>query len=219
MNMKQKLLAAAIALSALTSVAVVPAANAEVEVAASVGVSNMYYWRGFDLGGGAAVFGDVNVSASGFYAGAWTSSGDEVMGTEYDLYFGYGGEIGDFSYGLNYTTYIYPEADEALSPFDAAEAILTLGYGPAYVSYHYGLEDFEDSSYLKVGANFGKFGLAYGVHMNEESGVGNDEYSHLDLSYAYNDNLSFMLGVVVDDVDDKFNDEAKFIVSLSLPIQ
>src|SRR5690606_34056698 len=150
---------------------------------------------------------------------AWTSSGDEVMGTEYDLYFGYGGEIGDFSYGLNYTTYIYPEADEALSPFDASEAILTLGYGPAYVSYHYGLEDFEDSSYLKVGANFGKFGLAYGVHMNEESGVGNDEYAHLDLSYAYNDNLSFMLGVVVDDVDDKFNDEAKFIVSLSLPIQ
>src|SRR5690606_4017910 len=83
MNMKQKLLAAAIALSALTSVAVVPAANAEVEVAASVGVSNMYYWRGFDLGGGSAVLGDVNVSASGFYAGAWASSGDEVMGTEY----------------------------------------------------------------------------------------------------------------------------------------
>src|SRR5690606_33155769 len=97
-KMQKKLLASAVALSALASVALTPVAHAQAEVSATVSASNMYYWRGFDLGGGAAIVGDINVSASGFYAGAWTSSGDEANGTEYDLYVGYGGEVGDFSY-------------------------------------------------------------------------------------------------------------------------
>src|SRR6186713_2639044 len=91
MKMKQKLIASAVALSAMAGFAV-PAAHAE--VAASVSASNMYYWRGFDLNGGAALIADVHASAAGFYTGIWASSGDGGLGTEYDWYAGYGFDLG-----------------------------------------------------------------------------------------------------------------------------
>src|SRR5690606_33582284 len=87
-KMHKNFLASAVALSAMASLALTPAAHAE--VSASVGASNMYYWRGLDLGGGAAISADINYSASGFFGGLWTSSGDEGWGTEYDIYAGYG---------------------------------------------------------------------------------------------------------------------------------
>ncbi len=207
MKMKHKVLSTAVA-SALALGALAPAAHAT-EVSAEIGAASMYYWRGFDLGGGAAVWGDLSVSASGFYAGIWTSSGDKALGTEYDLYVGYGTEIGDFGIDVSYATYVYPEVE--ISPGDVAELILGLSYGPAFLSYHYGLEDLEDYWYAMVGVNVGDFTLAYGQH--------EFEYSHVDVTYNYNDNLSFTLGLVVDDVDGEFNNDPKFVVSFSLPIE
>src|SRR5690606_30558758 len=106
MKFSKKMLAGSVAVSAMALSAVAPVANAE--VSASVGVANMYLWRGFNLGddgssgslGNPAVWGDINFSASGFTAGIWTSSGDTFAGTEYDLYAGYSGEVNDFSYGV-----------------------------------------------------------------------------------------------------------------------
>ncbi|MGD8175721.1 TorF family putative porin [Marinimicrobium sp. ARAG 43.8] len=217
MNLKQKFLAGAVAASAMASAALAPVAHAEAEVSASVGAANMYYWRGYDLGNGdPAVWGDINVSASGFYAGMWASSGDAALGTEYDLYAGYGNEINGFSFDLSLWSYSYPSADEPISPGDNVEAILGVGYGPLAVTYYHGLEDLDDYSYLTVGAAFGDFSLTYGVHDGEAE---LDGYSHVDLSYAYNENLSFTLGLVTDDVDGLNNDEAKFVVGFSIPIE
>jgi hypothetical protein len=56
------------------------------------------------------------------------------------------------------------------------------------------------------------------MHMHDTSGAGFDEYSHIDLSYAYNENLSFTLGLVVDDMDGQQADDAVFLVTLALPI-
>lgn len=215
-KMKQRLLAGAITLSAMASIAAAPAASAAPEVSASVGAANMYYWRGLDLGGGAAVWGDLNVSAAGFTAGVWTSSGDEAWGTEYDLYAGYAGEFRDFSYGLSYVSYNYSEGD--IGPGDFAEIVASVGYGPAKITYYDNIANeeergysYDDYNYVTAELNFAKFGIKYGVH--------EDDLSHLDLSYFFNDNLTFTLGKVIDDADGFYNDEAKFIVGLRLPIE
>ena len=55
------------------------------------------------------------------------------------------------------------------------------------------------------------------------------DLSHVDLTYAYNDKLSFTLGKVIDDAEEGSmgdvdyvagaNDEVKFVVAFSLPIE
>jgi len=219
MNMKQKFLAGAVAASAMASAALAPVAHAE--VSASVGAANMYYWRGYDLGNGdPAVWGDINVSSNGFYAGMWASSGDATFGTEYDLYAGYGSEVGGFTYDVSLWSYSYPSDSSpgaATAPGDLVEAVVGLGYGPVSFTYYENIEGSDtDYSYMTLGAAFGDFSVTYGMH----DGVAEyDGYSHVDLGYAYNENLSFTLGLVVDDVDGLNNDEAKFVVGFSIPIE
>lgn len=221
MKMKQKLLAGAVALSALAGFAV-PAAHAEAEVAASVGASNMYYWRGFDLGGGAALSADVNVSSNGFIAGVWTSSGDGTLGTEYDLYAGYSGSSGDFTYGVSLISYNYPTlGSAAIGPGDYVEIAPTLGYGPLKVTYydaiaadHDPLGD-KDYSYATVELIFDKVSFKYGQHMSS----GDTTSSHLDATFKYNDKLSFTLGTLIDDGDNPEANDANFVVNLTLPIE
>lgn len=227
MKMKQKFLASAIALSALASTAVIPAANAA-EVAASVGAANMYYWRGFDLGGGAAIIGDINVSSNGFIAGLWTSSGDEVLGTEYDIYAGYSGSIGDFTYGVSVVSYVYPTLGEdiAVEPGDYVEVIPTLGYGPFKVTYYDAVEadhaplGDDEYSYLTAELMFEKFSFKYGQHMTDYDGEDTlDGVSHLDATYKYNDKLSFTVGSIIEANDSDYQDkQLNFVVTLSLPI-
>lgn len=224
MKMKQKLIAGAIALSAMAGFAV-PAAHAE--VSAAVGAANMYYWRGLDLGeGDPQIWGDLKVSGSGFYGGVWAGSGDAVMGQEYDLYVGYGNAFGDFKFDISVWSYSYPKpasatevvdgesidvTPEALSPGDLVEAVAMIGYGPIAFTYYENLEGADDYNYMTLAGTFGAFTVKYGVH--------EDDLSHVDLTYAYNSKLSFTVGKVVDDVDGSYNDEAKFVVGLALPIE
>lgn len=234
MKMKQKLVASAVALSAFAGFTV-PAAYAE--VAASVGVANMYYWRGLDLGrGDPALIGDVNVSANGAYAGLWASSGDIVSGTEYDFYAGYKFSADKFFVDLNYTTYMYPsvsgQADSAVDDVenygfhDIADVAVTLGLTPAEdLSFKFmhriGIADIlgdAEYTYTTVSGTFSKFTALVGMH-SDDTGV-YDGLTHLDLSYAYNSKLTFTLGKVIDQGEDDFyNDELKLIVTLSLPIE
>jgi hypothetical protein len=208
MKMKQKLIASAIALSAMAGFAV-PAAHAD--VTATVGAGNMYYWRGLDLGGGASAWGDLKYSESGFYTGIWGGSGDGTMGNEYDLYAGYGAAIGDFKYDLSVWTYSYPSAEAPLSPGDLSEAVLMLGYGPIAFTYYDNIAGGSGYTYMTLAATFGDFTVKYGEHK--------DSMSHVDLTYAFNSKVSFTLGKVVDDVDGAFSDEAQFVVGFTLPIE
>jgi uncharacterized protein (TIGR02001 family) len=219
MKMKQKLVAGAIALSAMAGFSV-PAAHAE--VSAAVGAANMYYWRGFDLGNGdAQVWGDLNASAAGFYGGIWGASGDAASGQEYDLYAGYGHEFGGFTVDLSVWSYNYPSSE--VSPGDLTEAVLAVGFGPVTATYYKNIaSEYGDNSYTyaTLAVELDKFTLKYGVHSQDDQGDGTlDGVAHLDLSYAYNDKLTFTIGKVVDDGVSKVNDEAKFVVGFSLPIE
>lgn len=232
MKMKQKLVASAVALSAFAGFAV-PAVHAE--TAASVAASNMYYWRGLDLGAGdPALIADVNVSASGAYAGLWASSGDVVNGTEYDFYAGYKFSAEKFFVDLNYTTYMYPsvtgQADTVVDKEnfgfnDISDVAVTLGLTPAEdMSFKFmhrvGIADIlgdDNYTYTTVSGTFSKFTALVGTHADDSKTY--DSLTHLDLTYAYSDKLSFTLGKVIDQGEnDKFNDELKLVVTLSLPI-
>lgn len=224
-----KKLTQAIALAGVMAAAV-PAVQAEVEVSASAAVSNMYLWRGQDLGqGAAAVSGDLTISSNGAYAGVWTSSGDSALGQEYDLYIGYGGEAGDLSYDISAWTYVYSgssteDGDTRGNTFETSDIILSLGYAGASFSYYYpvGNSNPDDYSYLTLGYGMGDYSATVGI---ADSDVDKDTYTHLDLSYAYNDNISFTLSKVIDqeaDLDDGEagqDEDLKVVVSYSLPIE
>lgn len=229
MKMTQTLLVNIALFSAFTGV-VLPAANAE--VTASVGAASMYYWRGYDLGGGAALFGDVKISKNGFAAGVWTSSGDEILGTEYDLYVGYSGSVDSFSYGINIVSYNYanPKGEdgdgatwEPVKPGDYVEVVPFIGFGIFKLTYYDAINAdhpyfSKDYRYITAELNFKKFDLKYGLH-DDAPGLLNDGVAHLDATYKYNDKLSFTVGKIIDDNDGAAPDEANVLVSYSFPLQ
>ncbi|WP_101758494.1 TorF family putative porin [Oceanicoccus sp. KOV_DT_Chl] len=209
------LLATAVAASTFAA----PAVMAEVEVAASVAVASSYLWRGQDLGDGSpAVSGDLVASMGGLYGGIWGSSGDDTAGNEYDLFVGYGAEFGEVSVDLSVWNYVYPDGGVRDDNFgDLSEAILSVGFGPVSVTYYDNIAGGSGYTYLTVGAEFGAFSFTVGQTDNEDS---DDDYTHFDIGYAYNDNVSFTFSQVVDEDDaGNVDDDLNFVVSYSLPIQ
>lgn len=221
MKFTKKLMASAVAVATVSAASFAPVANAE--IAASAGVASTYLWRGMDLGSGTpAVFGDLTYSEAGFYVGAWASSGDTSSGTEYDLYVGYGGEVGAFSYDVSIWNYIYPNGGSQEDGFgDLSEIILSVGLGPVSVSWYENIATPEGSAtdesyrYYTLGYDFSSFNLTIGHHDDE---VGTS-LTHVDASYAYNDNLTFTLSQLIKDQNDAVDDDLKFVVSYSLPIE
>lgn len=211
---------------------VLAAGAAHAEVTGSAGVASSYLWRGLDLGDGTpAVSGALKLSKSGFYAGIWGSSGDTAKGSEYHLSAGYNGNYGEFFYGIGAISYNYPT--KANSEFgDFSDGVVTLGYGPvsfgAYIPVGK-LDSSGDYMYFTLGASFGSFSTLLGVHsgdltnggivgceLDEESTKDKCTPIHLDLTYAYNENLSFTLSQFID--DKPAEDKLKFIVSFGFPI-
>ena len=232
----------ALSLAVAGAMAVAPAA-ANAEVSASVGVANMYLWRGYDLGNGdAQVSGDLSYSNSGFYTGVWAASGDSAAGTEYDLYVGYGAEFGGVSVDLSLWNYMYPsspegscesiivagEIEEACAVEDnilddfggLTDAVLSIGFAGFAVTAYDNIAGGSGNAYYTVSYGYEAFSILVGKHdirgpedVDGES-TGNS-MTHVDLSYAYNDNLSF---TVSQQVDKETDDDPKVVVSYSLPI-
>jgi len=205
------------------------AANAE--VAASVAVSNMYLWRGYDLGNGsAAVSGDLTYSNSGFYTGLWASSGDSSWGTEYDLFAGYGAEFSGFSVDLSLWNYMYPSApDEVLADMGGiiddfgglTDAVLSLGFAGFSVTTYDNIAGGSGNAYYTVGYSYDAFSILVGKHdirgpeTDDDGFATGSNMTHVNVSYAYNDNLSFTLS---QQIDGEVDDDLKFVLNYSLPI-
>lgn len=218
MKTSKKLLLSSVATAILASSAVVNTAQAE--VSASLAASNFYLWRGVDLsddGEGSsapAISGDISYSANGFYAGVWASSGDEALGQEYDLYAGWGGELGDFSIDVSYWTYVYPSADpESIDAGDVADLVVGLGYGPVSFTVYEALkDDGAGARYVTLDYSLGDYNFLLGQHDS-----GEDTSEHIQISYNYNDNLSFTVSKFLD--DDMFNDDVLFNIGYSFDIK
>jgi uncharacterized protein (TIGR02001 family) len=137
-------------------------ALADEEFTANIGMMSDYIFRGVKQNTEATAFAGLDYGNSGFYVGTWAAEvGD---GLEYDLYAGYSGTIGDFSYGIGYTGYFYTD------DFDDTyqELNLSLGYSFLTIDYAYGSYDnFDESSldydFLSATAEYEGFYFTYGT--------------------------------------------------------
>jgi uncharacterized protein (TIGR02001 family) len=246
--LKKSLLASSVA--AVLSLGVMPAMAEEVVevegveeasgpnyVSATVGVSNMYLWRGLNLsesGSAGSIYGSLDWSHDlGFYAGVWAASGDESLGTEYDLYAGYTFETGDFSADLMLVNYVYSDTnvdddgeiidnEEPFASDTGSDMIITLGYAGVEGSYTKRIAGGGyDDAYFTLGYSYDAFGLNVGYQQySEYDDRGDADYTHVDLSYAFNDNLSFTVSKVVDRSksleEEEMSDSTLFVVAYDL---
>ena len=216
--------AAALAISAMAT----PMA-AQAEVSASMALSNMYLWRGQNISSGsAAISGSLDYGhESGFYAGAWGSN-EGFHGSETDLYAGFGGEAGGFSYDISYWWYLYPERaglgnETSLTDTDVSEAVLSLGYGPVSVGVYFSIDnkvqgaDAGDYFYYTIGFDFlEKFNLTYGGwSVDDKTLMTQGDYSHLGFTYSPLDELSFTVSMAFEDITDTVEEDPLFQVTYS----
>ncbi|MGI9295015.1 MAG: TorF family putative porin [Pseudomonadales bacterium] len=77
---------------------------AQAQWSANLGWASEYHYRGLFQNSSSAS-GGVDFEQNGFYAGTWAA--DVGDGLEIDGYFGYGGDVEDFSYSIGFTGYYY----------------------------------------------------------------------------------------------------------------
>jgi uncharacterized protein (TIGR02001 family) len=105
------------------------------DFSANVGFMSEYFFRGIKQSDATAYAG-LDLEAGGFYLGTWAA--DVERGLEYDLYTGYGGTFGDFSYGLGYTGYFYTD------DFDDTYQELNASVGWKFFSLNYDVGQYEN---------------------------------------------------------------------------
>ncbi len=222
----------AIALATAMTAGLAATATTQAEVSASVDIASSYLYRGTSLSDGEAVVsGSLDYGhESGVYVGAWASSGDTTNGSEYDIYFGFAGEAGVLSYDIGYASYIYPsQSEEAVADTtnnitatkdelgDVTELYLNLSAAGVDFSTYFN-DNGGDYIYNSVGYGVDKFYGLVGVTTDlEDDGKG--AYTHMDVSYAYNDNITFTASKIVAQSSGNSGASPQFVVSYSLPIE
>ncbi|MBV1881556.1 MAG: TorF family putative porin [Pseudomonadales bacterium] len=192
--------ALALGLTTLTAPAI---ANAD--LSASVAASNFYFWRGQNISNGAAaVSGSLDYGhESGMYAGIWTSSEmntDTTSRSEYDLYIGFNGESGDFSYDISLWSYQYPEDVGSDDVGNLSESIISVTYSNFNFSYYQVLAHptpgFKESQnqYLTFGYQMDKIGVTLGTFLDDSEA----DKTHLTFKYTANEEISFLFSKLVD---------------------
>jgi len=229
--MKKQLLMGSIAAVVMAGASV--SAFADDGLSGSAGAASMYLWRGTDLGSaGPEVFGDLNYSIAGFYGDAWISSGNA---SEYDLSLGYKLDVTkDVTLDLGAVNYNYSGTYKSgMSTLgDATEAYIKVSAMGATLSYYnavsttesatytYGNNDAgltQGGTYTSLSYSMGQFTGLVGYVDNKQ---GSDDYTHVDLTYAYNDKLSFTASQIVWQGGSRpFDDSTKFVVSYSFPMK
>lgn len=228
MKLLKKVTPIATAASLAIAASTIPmAANAAGELTANLGVGNMYLWRGQNVApSGGHVHGTLQYDISGFYGGVWASS--EFEGTETDLYVGYGNEFSGFRFDVSYWAYLYPEnktEDDTLPPnrkvvsrdlsdHDAADVVVALGFGPIDAAAYINVDsDIDDNVYYTISGTWNQFTLLYGFWDLENGTIkstvdddgdlvsGQDQYSHIQFSYAFTDALVFDVSFAQSDLD------------------
>ncbi|OUS27714.1 hypothetical protein A9Q99_14435 [Gammaproteobacteria bacterium 45_16_T64] len=194
---------ATLGLTAATAMSFSTSTIAEVDVSASAGVASSYLFRGKDLGNGnGAIFGDITGTVGGAYASVWASSGD-ANGSEYDLIAGYALDAGPVSLNAGVVNYVYPSISGSDSFGDLSEVFVEVGFEMVTFSYWDNVAGDTDYEYYSLSAELGAFSAVLGYSDVEDDATYDNEdysldYTHLDITYAYNDNLSFTVSKIVD---------------------
>jgi len=210
-------------LSALALAASVIGSNAVAETSAEVGISSTYLLRGLDIDS-PQFWGSASYSTGGFSTSAWISSlGDS--GYELDIVPSYRFAFSE-SFAVDVGAVVYKYEDVDLG--DYTDLTLGVELGDAYVYYAHTVGDDYDGvdwDYLSLSYSYGSLSGVVGVDAWDD-GMIDGSYTHLDLSWAFNDKLSFTVSKIVakdgsygDSIASSYSDDVKFLVSYALPIE
>jgi len=209
------------------------------ELTANAAASNNYIWRGLTQSvNESAVSGGLDYAFDGgAYVGTWASNVSYAAGDafsyEHDLYGGYAGEAGGFSYDVGYLYYNY----DAEAEFDFGEIYGSIGIN----GFTFGInilanteadegpgQDFGFGEATYVYADYG-FALTeeleLGLHVGYHEGDFNEAFNGVPGNYTdYSISLStggFSFMITDTDLDDAGpdgldNDEVKFVVGYSM---
>lgn len=217
--MKQSKLLSALSLSFAGMMMASPA-SAELQVGA--GAANLYLYRGADVSEGSArVYGNLGYQFdNGFHLGIAGSSYSKES-QEYELGIGYQFDLNDFTFDVGAVNYVYPGVNTADSLGDESEFYVSAQYKGLTAAYFKNIAGLDSGyHYFSVSYQYEKFGALVGTVNQQENAVVDQNYTHLDLSYAVNDRLNFKLSKIIS-VDEKagIDDDMLFELSLQLPIE
>jgi uncharacterized protein (TIGR02001 family) len=193
------------------------AANAQaVEVTANIGYMSEYIFRGISQSDSSAM-GGLDVNADGFFLGTWGA--DVEQGLEVDLYGGYNGTVGDFSYGIGGTGYFYTDDFDD----DYKEVNLSLGYKIFSIAAAIGEYDNFDSpsldyTYIAPRVDYEGFYGLVGMFSQDfdttyyELGYGS-EFEPIGLDYKIS--LIYTDDTSITDSDDSDSGETSLMFSIS----
>lgn len=232
--------------AALSMAAMGIAAPSMAEVTANVSVTNNYIWRGLtQTMNEPAVQGGIDYShESGFYAGTWVSNvgyvSEDIFNYEHDLYAGFAGEAGGFSYDVGYLYYNYDDT----AGYDFSEVYGSVGLGnfsaTLYLLAHAEPDEapgqdfgFGEATYLSLDYVIPlESGTEIGLHVGHHQGDFAEDFnvvteSYLDYSVSVsNGGFSFMvsdtdLSSIEGTASDGYldNDEIKFTVAYSVDFE
>jgi len=172
---------------------------------ANVGIASDYMWRGYsNTDNEMQIFGGFDYShASGFYLGTWASNVDfassgktpnQTVQTEFDIYAGYGADIGDtgFAYDVSVLRYIYQGTDASWNEFAGSISYDNYSFLVAYTNNIYGAN--EDAIYYNLSASYElpadfSLDLGLGFYDIDEAAAGDDD---IDIDYYIGLNKSLI---------------------------
>jgi uncharacterized protein (TIGR02001 family) len=170
-------------------------AVAQAGLSANIGGMSDYWFRGLDqTSNNASIMGGVDYEHdSGLYVGTWLASLPSDL--EYDLYAGYAGEYGDFSYSAGVTGYFYQDYEG-----DYTELNLSVGYGPVTLSHNIGKLDDPagdvDYSFTSITGEYEGAYLTYGFYGDEVDG------SYAEVGYGLTfEGIDFNVAAIFPDED------------------
>jgi len=109
---------------------------AQAEWSTNLGYASEYHYRGIFQDESSAS-GGIDYESNGFHVGTWVA--DVGIGLEYDVYFGYGTEVGGVDLSVGYTGYFYSDDD-----FDNTYQEINLGAGYGIFSVEVALGEYDD---------------------------------------------------------------------------
>jgi len=189
------------------------------DLEASAGVANTYLFRGVDVNDGRPqVFGDLTYRADfGLYISGWGSSAGNGS-SEFDSVLGFSHDVGPVSVNIGAINYVYPGEDD-IDTFGAQSEAFVGASWNGFELYYYSniaargkVNQNEGYYYVAASYTWKQFAVTVG-HAADDTLKGNRDdagiqdfaidkaeysYTHLDITYAFNDNLSFTVSQIVD---------------------
>lgn len=185
-----------------------PVTGAFAETSATISASNMYLYRGVNLSAAnPQIAGSLDYAHnSGLYAGIWGSSEGASESPEYDIYAGYSVELGGISLDANITDYNYPETEGEEKLGDYSELILSAGYTQDKMGAELKIIDGLEGAttglggyyYTALTGSYDKVSVTWGSYAVDALNTDLPEYQHIDIGFAFNDEVSFTLSKITD---------------------